>query len=90
MLVKKNGIIRVIKISRILDHIWQYLISFSLEPAHEAIFHPHNFGYRRSVSLFELQKIFFLNLNKEALGFEKRIFSFNIKKYFFNLNFIFY
>lgn len=55
------------------DKCWQTLITFALEPAHEAIFSPRNFGSRNSLCVYDAQKLLFLNLNKASYGFQKRV-----------------
>lgn len=72
------------------DSSWQILISFALEAAHEAVFSPRNFGFRSNYSIFEAQKIIFLNLNKVSFGYQKRILLVNLVDSFegFNLNYL--
>lgn len=55
------------------DISWQILIKLALQPAHEAIFSPRSFGSRNDSSVYEVQKILFLNLNKLSYGFQKRV-----------------
>nr|YP_009540838.1 ycf13 [Phacus inflexus]AYQ93297.1 ycf13 [Phacus inflexus] len=70
------------------DQSWQTLVKFALEPAHEAIFSPRNFGYRSHNSIYDAQKILFLNLNKASYGFQKRVLivKFSDVCYSFNYN----
>nr|YP_009145369.1 ycf13 [Cryptoglena skujai]AKL38994.1 ycf13 [Cryptoglena skujai] len=77
--IEKNGIIKSLKLSTIADRAWQYLILFSIEPVHEATFNICNFGFRRSRFIHELQRVLILNLEKQSLGFQKRILIVNFK-----------
>lgn len=84
--ISKDGIINNLRISTISDRAWQALIRFSIEPAHEAIFHPHNFSFRLECSIYEIQKFFFINLNKSACGIQKRILRINLMKLLFSFD----
>lgn len=61
------------------DIAWNYLLKFAAEPAQEPLFSPRNFGFRSSFSVFMLQKIIFLNLDKMSNGSQKRVFLLEIK-----------
>jgi len=84
--ISKDGKTNNLRISTISDRAWQALIRFSIEPAHEAIFHPHNFSFRLGCSPYEIQKIFFINLNKCACGIQKRILRINLTKLLFSFD----
>lgn len=61
------------KIPTISDRVWQCFLKFSIEPIHEALFSPFNFGFRNGHTIHDIQKILFLNLGKQSLGFQKRL-----------------
>lgn len=73
LVLKNNGITNTFNISTISDRAWQFLIKLAVEPAHEALFHPNNYGFRASCSLYDIQKTIFLNLNSNSQGTQKRI-----------------
>jgi hypothetical protein len=86
-LLNKEGVSKTFRIPTIADRVWFELILKSIEPAHEAIFHPRNFSYRFSRSIYEIQNSVFFNLNASSKGIQKRflkvclpesIFSFDI------------
>lgn len=79
---KKNGKVRILSVPTIKDRIWQCLVKFALEPAHEATFHSRSYGFRPGRSAHDAQKILFLNLKSDARGYEKRIIELDIKKCF--------
>jgi hypothetical protein len=66
----------------ISDRVWQSLIHFSLEPAHESLFSLRNIGFRSFYSVYDAQRIIFLQLNKSAFGIQKRIFILTFKNCF--------
>ena len=72
-IVQDNGSIQQFQKFTIFDSVWQYLVKFSIEPAHEALFHPNNFGFRLSYNVFDAQNFIILNLNKYSFGNQKRI-----------------
>nr|YP_007517001.1 ycf13 [Euglena viridis]AEY70774.1 ycf13 [Euglena viridis] len=86
----KNGNLITLKVPTISDRAWHTLVTFALQPAHEAVFHPTNYGFRLSYSIYDVQNIFSLNLNKRSLGLQKRLLSFSLEKilYFFNHDFL--
>lgn len=61
------------KIPTISDRVWQCLLQFSIEPVHEALFSPYNLGFRHGHTIYDIQKVLFLNLGKESLGSQKRL-----------------
>lgn len=79
---KKNGKVRILSVPTIIDRIWQCLIKFSLEPAHEATFHATSYGFRTGRSAHDAQKMVFQNLNSRVKGMEKKIIELDIKKCF--------
>lgn len=79
---KKNGKVRILSIPTIKDRIWQCLIKFALEPAHEATFHSNSYGFRPGRSAHDAQKTVFNNLRSQSNGIQKRIIELDIKKCF--------
>nr|YP_009512077.1 maturase [Euglena hiemalis]AXI98018.1 maturase [Euglena hiemalis] len=75
---EKNTIFK--KVSTISDRAWQNLIKFSIEPVHEAKFHPANFGYRFNNSIYKVQDIILLNLSKDSFGKKKKILKIDLSK----------
>ena len=67
---KKNGKVRVLKVSTIADRAWQCLAKYALEPAHEATFHERSYGFRAGRSAHDAQKIVQTNLNSRVRGYE--------------------
>ncbi|NEQ86893.1 MAG: RNA-dependent DNA polymerase, partial [Moorea sp. SIO2I5] len=83
---KKNGKTRMLKIPTIADRAWQCLIKFALEPAHEATFSAHSYGFRTGRSAQDAQKQLFNNLRSCSNGNTKRIIELDIKKCFDRIN----
>lgn len=81
---KKNGKIRVLSVPTITDRIWQCLIKYVLEPAHEANFNAKSFGFRPGRGAHDAQKTIFDNLkgSKKKANLEKRVIELDIKKCF--------
>lgn len=79
---KKDGSRRTLKIPTIKDRVWQCIVKQLAEPAHEASFHANSYGFRPGRSTHDAQKILFLNMNKHARGYEKRVISLDIEKCF--------
>ncbi|MEM1394802.1 MAG: reverse transcriptase domain-containing protein [Cyanobacteria bacterium P01_H01_bin.150] len=79
---KKNGKARILSVPTIIDRIWQCLIKFALEPAHEATFHANSYGFRTGRSAHDAQKMVFLRLSSKAKGIDKRVIELDIKKCF--------
>ena len=77
---KKDGSTRMLKIPTIKDRAWQCLVKYSIESAHEAIFHPKSYGFRPGRSAHDCQKLLFLNLSSNKRGLEKRILEIDIEK----------
>lgn len=69
----KSGLNREYFLPTISDRVWYFLVKLSLDPVHEALFNPRNFGFRLNRSIYEIQNSFFLNLNSSSLGSQKRI-----------------
>jgi RNA-directed DNA polymerase len=83
---KKDGSIRMLKIPTISDRAWQCLAKYAIEPAHEATFHAHSYGFRPGRSAHDAQKILFTNLNSNANGINKRVIELDIEKCFDRIN----
>jgi RNA-directed DNA polymerase len=83
---KKDGSVRYLKIPTIADRAWQCLAKFALEPAHEATFHEHSYGFRTGRSAHDAQKQVFQSLNSQANGITKRILELDIEKCFDRIN----
>jgi RNA-directed DNA polymerase len=77
---KKDGSTRILKVPTIADRAWQCLAKFALEPAHEATFHEHSYGFRSGRSAHDAQKQVFNSLNSQANGITKRILELDIEK----------
>jgi RNA-directed DNA polymerase len=78
----KNGIISFLKLSNLSDRCWQYLVRLAIEPAHEALFHPTNFGFRINNSLHFPQSFIFSNLCLSSFGFQKRLLELDLESVF--------
>jgi RNA-directed DNA polymerase len=83
---KKDGSTRYLKIPTIADRAWQCLVKFALEPAHEATFHEHSYGFRTGRSAHDAQFQVFQNLKSSANGITKRILELDIEKCFDRIN----
>jgi group II intron reverse transcriptase/maturase len=83
---KKDGSTRFLKIPTIADRAWQCLAKFALEPAHEATFHAHSYGFRTGRSAQDAQKQIFNNLCSRAKGISKRVIELDIEKCFDRIN----
>jgi RNA-directed DNA polymerase len=79
---KKDGSTRMLKIPTIADRCWQCLAKYALEPAHEATFHAHSYGFRSGRSAHDAQQVIFQNLNSNANGKDKRVIELDIEKCF--------
>ncbi len=79
---KKDGTTRMLKIPTIADRVWQCLVKYALEPAHEATFHARSYGFRPGRSAHDAQKALFSNLNSAANGIDKRVIELDIEKCF--------
>ena len=83
---KKDGTTRMLKVPTIADRAWQCLAKFTLEPAHEAIFHAKSYGFRTGRSAHDAQKILFNNLKSNCNGINKRVIELDIEKCFDRIN----
>jgi len=83
---KKDGTMRILKVPTIADRAWQCLAKYALEPAHEATFHKHSYGFRIGRSAHDAQKILQINLNSHANGINKRVIELDIEKCFDRIN----
>lgn len=84
LILNKDGNAEVSRIPTISDRVWFELVKKSIEPAHEAIFHPRNFGFRVSRSLYEIQNSIFLNLSSASYGWQKRFLKLRLPDDFFS------
>lgn len=85
---EKDGSLAFIRVSTVADRCWQTLIQFAIEPVHEALFTPFNFGFRSFNASYEVQNNIMLNLCKQSFGFQKRVLLVNLPEVFesFNIN----
>lgn len=83
---KKDGSIRKLKVPTIADRAWQCLAKFALEPAHEATFHEHSYGFRTGRSAHDAQQQIAYNLSSNVNGINKRILELDIEKCFDRIN----
>jgi len=83
---KKDGTMRMLKVPTIADRAWQCLAKYALEPAHEATFHAHSYGFRTGRSAHDAQKILFQNLKSCCNGINKRVIELDIEKCFDRIN----
>ena len=79
---KKDGTTRRLKVPTMADRAWQCLAKYALEPAHEATFHAHSYGFRSGRSAHDAQRLLFLNLRSACNGINKRIIELDIEKCF--------
>lgn len=78
---KKDGTIRMLKVPTISDRAWQCLVKYALEPAHEAIFQGHSYGFRPGRGTWDAQKAIF-DLLRGNYGLHKTILELDIEKCF--------
>lgn len=83
---KKDGTTRMLKVPTMADRAWQCLVKFTVEPAHEALFHADSYGFRPGRSAHDAQKQIFNNLRSYCKGYEKRILELDIEKCFDRIN----
>ena len=83
---KKDGTTRMLKVPTIADRAWQCLAKSALEPAHEATFHAHSYGFRTGRSAHDAQKRVFSYLHSTANGINKRVIELDIEKCFDRIN----
>ena len=83
---KKDGTIRMLKVPTIADRAWQCLAKYAIEPAHEATFHAHSYGFRTGRSAHDAQKTLFNNLRSYCNGINKRVIELDIEKCFDRIN----
>ena len=79
---KKDGTKRILKVPTIADRAWQCLLKYALEPAHEATFHAHSYGFRPGRSAWDAQKILFTKLSSRTNGRDKTVLELDIEKCF--------
>jgi RNA-directed DNA polymerase len=85
-ILKKDGTTRMLKVPTIADRVWQCLVKYVLEPAHEAQFHERSYGFRTGRSAHDAQKSLFDHLNSKANGKDKRVLELDIEKCFDRIN----
>nr|AEW12971.2 ycf13 [Colacium vesiculosum] len=61
------------RVFNLVDRAWLILMAFILTPAQQGYFHPRSVGFREGYSIFDVQKIFRINMSQGAGGFEKRV-----------------
>jgi len=81
--LRNNGSSENFQISTISDRVWQTLINLAVQPAHEAIFHPRNFGFRNVYSIYHVQKTILCNLNNSSFGDQKRVLKLDLSEKIF-------
>ncbi len=84
--ISKDGSVKYLKLSNVSDRTWQYLVKLAIEPAHEALFHPTNLGFRCNFSLHSSQMFLYYNLGFDAFGFQKRLLEVDLNFAFCKLN----
>ncbi len=78
---KADGTKRGLGIPTISDRAYQCLLKYALEPAAEALFNAHSYGFRPGRGCHDVQKQVFNNLNGgRANGKSKRILELDIEK----------
>jgi len=83
---KKDGTKRILKVPTMADRAWQCIIKYTIEPAHEAIFHERSYGFRPGRSTHDAQKYLFDNLRSQSNGKDKIILEMDIEKCFDRIN----
>lgn len=79
---KPDGTKRGLGIPTISDRAYQCLIKYALEPAAEAMFTAHSYGFRPGRSCHDVQQQIFILLNSQSNGSTKRILELDIEKCF--------
>lgn len=85
-ILDKNGLNKEYLLPTISDRAWYSLVKIVLEPVHEALFHPRNFSFRHSRSIYDIQNSFFLNLNLFSFGSQKRLLKIDLEDQFYSFN----
>jgi hypothetical protein len=90
LVIKNKDNLSSLKIATISDRSWQTLIKFALQPIHEAMFHPFNYGFRFNLSFYKVQKVLTFNLSKDSFGSQKRLIYVDMSKSInsFNCNYL--
>ncbi|MEO1558751.1 MAG: reverse transcriptase domain-containing protein, partial [Cyanobacteria bacterium J06632_19] len=70
----------------IQDRVWQCLVKYAIEPAHEATFHANSYGFRPSRSAFDAAKHLFTLLRSNSNGYKKLVLELDIEKCFDRIN----
>lgn len=84
--LRKDGSLQILKLSTVSDRVWHLLVQYSIEPICESYFHPHNFGFRVSSNVFELQKFFSLNFSFQSNAIQKRVLIIDLENVFSKFN----
>lgn len=84
--LSKDGNFRTLKLPVVSDRVWHLLVKYSLEPVYEYYFHPHNFGFRVSYDIFDLQKFIQLNFSSSSSINQKRVLIINLERVFEDFN----
>jgi RNA-directed DNA polymerase len=80
---KADGTQRGLGIPTISDRAYQCLLKYALEPAAEALFNAHSYGFRPGRGCHDVQRQLFNTLNgAKANGISKRILELDIEKCF--------
>jgi RNA-directed DNA polymerase len=79
---KADGSKRGLGIPTISDRAYQCFIKYALEPAAEAKFNAHSYGFRPGRSCHDVQSGLFHNLRSMSNGVDKRILELDIEKCF--------
>ena len=77
---KSDGTKRGLGIPTIADRAYQCLLKYALEPAAEAMFNAHSYGFRAGRSCQDVQQGIFNNLSSN--GLTKRVLELDIQKCF--------
>lgn len=84
--LRNNGDSETLQIATISDRVWQTLVKLSIEPAHEAVFHPRNFGFRTVYDIHHIQKNVSYNLDQLSFGSQKRVLKLDLSRRISNYN----
>jgi RNA-directed DNA polymerase len=90
LIVKDMENSTTIKIPTISDRTWQTLVKFAIQPIHEAMFHPFNYGFRFNIPIYKVQKAITINLSKISYASQKRFVYVDMSNSFcsFNYNYL--
>ena len=85
-ILRKDGLLFKLNLPTVNDRVWQCLLRFGLEPAHEARFNPRNLGFRNGIPIYDVQRVLYYNLCRKSFGLQKRVLLFNLKYVFRNFS----